>query len=118
MKDLLSTAVGLWCANKEDASVLGVFSGKVLDNDDCGNSVAVQSLVYVIKHGGDLLSREVLKQLGVLPPDPKICQYGSPQGEKGRLGKVIIGGNEDKAAVEMFRPHSQRDPPSRIPENC
>ena len=104
MKDLLSTAVGLWCANKEDASVLGVFIGKVLDNDDCGNSVAVQSLVYVIKHGGDLLSREVLKQLGVLPP--------------GRLGKVTIGGNEDKAAVEMFRPHSQRDPPSRIPENC
>ena len=49
---MLSTAVGLECANKEDANVLGVFIGKILAKDDCGNSVAVQSLVYVMKHGG------------------------------------------------------------------
>ena len=92
-KDLLSTAVGLECANKEDASLLGVFIEKVLAKNDCGNSVAVQSLVYVMKHGGDLLSREVLKQLGVLPPEsPKIGQFGSPQVEKGRLDNNTIGG--------------------------
>ena len=67
-KDLLSTAVGLECANKEDANVLGVFIGKVVAKDDGGNIITVQSLVYVMKHGGDLLSREVLGQLGVLPP--------------------------------------------------
>ena len=64
-KDLLSTTVGLECANKEDANVLGVFIGKVVAKDDSGNNIAVQSLVYVMKHGGDLLSREVLGQLGV-----------------------------------------------------
>ena len=68
-KDLLSTAVGLECANKEDANVLGVFIGKVVAKDESGNIITVQSLVYVMKHDGDLLSREVLTQLGVLPPE-------------------------------------------------
>ena len=72
-KDLLSTAVGLKCANKEDANVLGVFIGKVVAEGDNGATFTVQSLVYVMKLGGDLLSREVLQQLGVLPPEfPKI----------------------------------------------
>ena len=62
-KDLLSTAVGLECANREDANVLGVFIGKIVAKDDDKNSIIVQTLVYVMKHGGDLLSREVLGQL-------------------------------------------------------
>ena len=74
-KDLLSTAVGLECANKEDANVLGVFIGKVIAKDDNDNAITAQSLVYVMKHGGDLLSKEVLRQLGVLPPEfPNIGQ--------------------------------------------
>ena len=36
-RDLLCTAVGLECANKEDANVLGVFIGKVLAKDDRGD---------------------------------------------------------------------------------
>ena len=60
-KDLLSTAVGLECANKEDANVLGAFVGKVLAKDDGGDTFTVQTLVYVMKHGGDLLSQEVLR---------------------------------------------------------
>ena len=47
-KDLLSTAVGLECANKEDAILLGVFIGKVLAEDDGGNTITGQSLVYVL----------------------------------------------------------------------
>ena len=85
-KDLLSTAVGLECANKEDANVLGVFIGKVLADDDCGNSIKVQSLVYVMKHGGDLLSQEVLRELGVLPPEfPKVGQFSGGQCKTGRV---------------------------------
>ena len=63
-KDLLSTAVGLECANKADANVLGVFIGKIVAKDDSGNTITVQSLVYVMKHGGDLLSREALAARG------------------------------------------------------
>ena len=52
-KDLLSTVVGLECANKEDANVLGVFIGKIVAKDSSGKAFTVQSLVYVIKHGGE-----------------------------------------------------------------
>merc|ERR1711888_105772 len=96
-KDLLSTAVGLECANKEDANVLGVFIGKVQAKDDRGNTITVQSLVYVMKHGGDLLSREVLRELGVLPPEfPKVGQFSAGQGETGRVDKVGVSGDVDK----------------------
>ena len=43
-KDLLSTAVGLECANKEDANVLRVFIGKVVAEGDNGATITVQSL--------------------------------------------------------------------------
>ena len=46
-KDLLSTTVGLECANKEYANVL-VFVGKAVAEDDSGNNITVYSLVYVI----------------------------------------------------------------------
>ena len=49
--------------------MLGVFIGEIVAKDSRGKTITVQSLVYVMKHGGDLLSREVLKQLGVLPPE-------------------------------------------------
>ena len=69
----------LW-ANKEDANVLGVFIGKVVTRDNHGNTFTVQSLVYVMKHGG----RVVLQQLRVLPPEfPKVGQFGPSQVGKG-----------------------------------
>ena len=97
-KDLLSTAVGLECANKEDANVLGVFIGKVVAEDGNGNSITVQSLVYVMKHGGDLLSREVLRQLGVLPSEfPKIGQFRPcGQASKIKVDRVSVGDEGDK----------------------
>ena len=61
--------MGLECANKEDANVLGVFIGRILAEGDDGRTITVQSLVYVMTHGGDLLSREVLKLPVVLPPE-------------------------------------------------
>ena len=114
-KDLLSTAVGLECANREDANVLGVFIGKIVAKDDDKNVIIVQSLVYVMKHGGDLLSREVLRQLGVLPAEfPKIGQFG-PDGQavKSKVDKVSVGGDDDEETVKqqtMFQPSGQCDP--------
>ena len=105
-KDLLSTAVGLECANKEDANVLGVFIGKVVAEDGNGNSITVQSLVYVMKHGGDLLSREVLRQLGVLPPEfPKI---GQDRLQKTKWIGLVLG--MKVISRPMFQPRGQCDP--------
>ena len=120
-KDLLSTAVGLECANKADANVLGVFIGKIVAKDDSGNTITVQSLVYVMKHGGDLLSREVLKQLGVLPPEfPMVGQFSSGQNGKGRVDKVTVGGDGDEGteSQEVFQPPGQCDPQSSLPCQC
>ena len=49
-RDLLSTAVGLECANKEDSNVLGVFIGRAMAKGDDGKTLTVQSLVDVMKH--------------------------------------------------------------------
>ena len=120
-KDLLSTAVGLECANKEDANVLGVFIGRVLAKGDDGKTITVQSLVYVMKHGGDLLSREVLKQLGVLPPEfPKVGQFSGGQVETSRVDKLGVSGEVDKGPGDqgMFQPHGQCDPQSKLPCRC
>ena len=55
-----------------------------------------------MKHGGDLLSREVLTQLGVLPPEfPRVGQFSSAQVGKGRVDKVSIGGDEGKETEEV-----------------
>ena len=116
-KDLLSTMVGLECANKEDANVLGVFIGNVVAKDESGNDITASTLVYVMKHGGDLLSREILKQLGVLPPEfPKVGQFMS----KHRVDVVSVDGNTDKVPEkkEMFQPLGQCDPQSQLPCQC
>ena len=50
-KDLLSTAVGLECANKEDANVLGVFVGKVVAEDRLFFSVTTVREAIHFKYG-------------------------------------------------------------------
>ena len=98
--------------------MLGVFIGKIVAEDGSGDTITVQSLVYVMKHGGDLLSREVLKQLGVLPPEfPMVGQFISGTVGKGRVDKVTIGGNEDEGTEgqEVFQPPGQCDPQSSLP---
>ena len=46
-----------------------------------------------MRHGGNLLSREVLKQLGVLPPEfPMIGQFCSGQAEKARWTRLQLVG--------------------------
>ena len=66
-----------------------MFIGKVVAKDDNGNIITVRSL-YVMKHGGDLLSREVLRQLGFLPPEfPKVGQF-RPVGEAGKWIKLVL----------------------------
>ena len=61
-KDLLSTTVGLECANKEYANVL-VFVGKAVAEDDSGNNITVLSLVNVMKHSGDLQDTDLQQDL-------------------------------------------------------
>ena len=99
-KDLLSTTVGLECANKMDANVLGVFFGKVVASDEAGNIFEVPSLVYVMKDGGDLLSRKVLQQLGVLPPNfPKVGQFAT--NTKTNVDKLSVDPVSDAGAEQI-----------------
>ena len=58
------------------------------------NTVTVKSVVYVMKHGGDLLSREVLTQLGV-------GQFSFAPLGKGRVDKVSVDGDEDKETEQV-----------------
>ena len=94
-----------------------MFVGSVVAKDGSEVDITVRTLVYVMKHGGDLLSREVLGQLGVLPPDfPKVGQFMS----KPRVDVVSVDGDEDKAPdkKEMFQPLGQCDPQSQLPCQC
>merc|ERR1711954_379869 len=116
-KDLISTTVGLECANKMDANVLGVFFGKVVASDETGNIFEVSSLVYVMKNGGDLLSRTALQQLGVLPPNfPKVGQFATNM--KTNVDKLSIDPVSDAGPEQIYQPHGQCDPQSYLPCRC
>ena len=94
--------------------MLGVFIGKVLAKDNRGKTITVQSLVYVMKHGGDLLSREVLKQLGVLPPEfPKI---GQDRLQKTKWIGLVLG--MKVISRPMFQPRGQCDPENPLTCQC
>ena len=115
--------MGLEFANKGDANVLGVFFGKVVAKDDSGNTITVQTLVYVMKDGGDLLSREVLAQLGVLPPEfPKVGQFKRDgEATKTKVDNISVGGDDCKGSVQqqaIFQPQGQCDPESHLPCQC
>ena len=92
--------------------MLGVFIGKIVAKDSSGKAFTVQSLVYVMKHGGDLLSREVLKQLGVLPPVS--CNWPIYVWSGWESGQGYKGTERQ----EVFQPPGQCDPQSSLPCRC
>merc|ERR1711895_105966 len=60
---LLSPEVVVGCANESPAGVLGVFFGKVTAMEGL-RKVQVQVLLFVLKHGGNILSRHTCEKLG------------------------------------------------------
>ena len=74
-QDLLEAAVTLGCANNTKAGVLGAFWGKVLC--EVKNKIkTVKVMFYVLKSGGNLLSRNTLRKLGVIDDEfPKVGKF-------------------------------------------
>merc|ERR1711895_210314 len=72
---LLSPEVMVGCANESPAGVLGVFFGKVTAMEGL-TKVQVQVLFYVLRDGGNILSRHTCEKLGVISSEfPKVGEH-------------------------------------------
>ena len=63
---LRKPGVVLDCANKTEAGVLGVFFGEVSPMEGDWKVDKVKVLFYVMKQGGDMLSRHTCERLGLV----------------------------------------------------
>ena len=72
---LLSPEVVVGCANESPAGVLGVFFGKVTAVEGL-TKVQVQVMFYVLRHGGNILSRHTCEKLGIISSEfPKVGEH-------------------------------------------
>ena len=110
---LLQPAVSIGCANDTSAEVLGVFFGKVLAVEG-DKRVQVKVMFYVLKHGGNILSRHTCEKLGLISPDfPKIGEHLEDDFEQ--VG-VEVNGMEGSDAI--YQEDGECDPDSRLPCRC
>ena len=105
---LLQPAVTVGCANGTAAHVVGVFFGKVTAMDGA-DKVQARVMFYVVKTGGNILSRNTCETLGVVDEDfPKV---GKHLGAKTRVSEVSC-----ESAV--YQEVGQCDPDSEYPCRC
>ena len=72
---LLKPEVGVGCANGTAAEVVGIFFGKVTAMNE-NRQINVRVMFYVLKKGGDLLSRHTCERLGVIDAEfPKVGKH-------------------------------------------
>ena len=72
---LLQPEVGIGCANETTAEVVGIFFGKVTTMEG-DRKIKVRVMFYVLKNGGDLLSRHTCERLGVIDAEfPKVGKH-------------------------------------------
>ena len=72
---LLSPEVVVGCANESPAGVMGVFFGKVTAMEG-STKVQVQVLFYVLRDGGNILSRHTCEKLGIISREfPKVGEH-------------------------------------------
>ena len=89
---LLSPEVVVGCANESPAGVLGVFFGKVTAMEGLMR-VQVQVLFYVLRDGGNILSRHTCERLGVISSDfPKVGEH---------LVKSVANGKQSELEVNV-----------------
>ena len=127
-EQLLQPEVGVGCANETAAQVVGIFFGKVtaMDGD---RKVSVRVMFYVLKKGGDLLSRHTCERLGVIDAEfPKVGKHlhrvcalksgGSKElhGHDGEDGYQEVGICDPDSPLPCRCPRRRVvDPPERIP---
>jgi hypothetical protein len=117
---LLTTSVGLGCANYTSADVIGALFAKVETKSNDGKKKVGKALVYVLKTGGNLLSCSTLKKLGLLPAGwPNKVTSGDTIYELNEVLKegavpIHAGGPSDITR----KPLGQCDPDSALPCSC
>ena len=112
---LLKAEMSLGCANGSDAGIIGAFFGKVALKDKANNAV-VRELFYVLKKGGNLLSRTTLTKLGLLTANFPLG--GSQQCDKlpvwpATQGQMVVAGNTRNRQSD-----GDCDPDSPLPCSC
>ena len=111
---LLSPEVVVGCANESPAGVLGVFFGKVTAMEGL-TKVVVQVLFYVLRDGGNILSRHTCEKLGVISSEfPKVGEH---------LVKAVTEQSEVEVNVvqesgAVYQEEGECDPDSELPCRC
>merc|ERR1712105_157919 len=112
---LLKTELSLGCANESDADIIGAFWGKVLHKAN-GNNTVVRVLFYVLRKGGNLLSRTTITKLGLLPTTfPQVPLGGSSvtSSPSATQGQVVVADTS-----EVRQPDGECDPDSPLQCSC
>ena len=112
---LLETELSLGCANESDADIMGAFWGKVLHKVN-GNNTVVRVLFYVLRKGGNLLSRTTITKLGLLPTTfPQVSLGGSSvtSSPSATQGQVVVADTP-----EVRQPEGECDPDSPLKCSC
>ena len=109
---LLSPAVAIGCANESPAGVLGVFFGVVTAMEEMV-TVKVQVLFYVLRNGGNILSRHTCQKLGLISLEfPKVGEHLQQNRVQGAEVKVM------EQAVATYQKDGECDPDSELPCRC
>ena len=113
---LLSPEVVVGCANESPAGVLGVFFWKVTAMEGLAK-VQVQVLFYVLRDGGNILSRHSCEKLGIVSKEfPKVGEHLiRPVNEDKKSGLEI---NVVERSGAVYQEEGECDPDSELPCRC
>merc|ERR1712030_69600 len=111
---LLQTELSLGCANESDADIMGAFWGKVIHKVNDKNTV-VRVLFYVLRKGGNLLSRTTITKHGLLPttfPQESLGGSSVTSSSSETQGQVVAD------TPEVRQPEGECDPDSPLQCSC
>ena len=107
--ELLQPEVTVGCANTTPAGVLGIFFGKVVAMEGVQRT-EIRVMFYVLKNGGDILSRHTCERLRIIEP-----QFPVPESHSTvRPVKMDVFSVEDGC----FQEPGVCDPDSELPCRC
>ena len=113
---LLSPEVVVGCANESSAGVLGVFFGKVTAMEG-STKVQVQVLFYVLRDGGNILSRHTCEKLGIISKEfPKVGEHMVRSANEDKKSGLEVNVVENSGAV--YQEEGKCDPDSELPCRC
>ena len=111
---LLTPEVVVGCANESPAGVLGVFFGKVTAMEGL-RKVQVQVMFYVLREGGNILSRHTCEKLGVISSEfPKVGEHLAAHDVENQGVEV----NVVEQSEPMYQEEGVCDPDSLLPCRC